>query len=371
MDSQKKAILVLTFLFSLASSTSRIFLPLFYLSRGIPLSGVILLLCVTFAVLGSVPFLFMGKNTLALGLMFYSAFYLLARTAHPVMIGVTYGLSMAFFWPAYHRLCYQMTDSENRASFLGYISAIMTATPIVGVVAGGFLASVLGLSRLVMISSLVYFASFFLAMCFFSRASLAPDEEGGEVDRHVRFADKNLLLFLGSYFINGLTDSGWLVYTLFLSALAAGSTSKMGLASASVTLVTAAMFPVVGALSDRLKMRRLFLLLSVPLQALWHFSLSIARTISSVVGMSVFSGASQALMRTGDALYADEYEKKHHPMMIAMREAALNSGRVAHLMIFMPLILAKDFASYYRALALCAFLYFFVFLAIKERHNYG
>jgi MFS family permease len=368
MEGKKRSLLLIIFLFSLASSVSGVYLPLFYLSRGLAIPQIILLLCLTFVVLGTVPLFFTGKNTLSLGLLFFSVFCLLARSAHPALVGISYGLALAFFWPACNYLSLKVTGSDDRASFLGFLSAIRTATPIFGVALGGVLAASLGLGALLIISSVLYLISFVLASISLSGL---PSEKFDRKEIRASFADRNFLLFLGSYLVQGFADSTWLVYPLFLARLALGKTSEMGFASAAVTLIGALMFVIIGRISDRFSSRRPFLLLAVPFEVVWFFLASIATSVQQLVIFSIASAISSALMRTGDALYADSYEKKHHAFMISLRETMLNAGRLISIIVLSRLIIAGDYSIYYLIFSGSAMLYLLIYLGIRERHNYG
>lgn len=367
MEGKRRALLAVMFLFALATSISGLYLPLFYLSRGLSVTQIMLLLALTFVALGTAPLLIVGRNTISLGLLFYAVFCILAGSAHPALVGVFYGLALGFFWPSVNYISLKVTGSDDRASFLGLLSAVRTATPIAGVVIGGFLASWLGLSALLIISAAIFFVSFITA----SYALSGIESEGFARTDKLPFADGNFRIFLTSYFLQGFADSTWLVYPLLLARLAGGSTSEMGLASSAITLISALMFVAIGRFSDSSSRRKPFLLAAVPFEMIWFVGAAVARSVSDLVLFSLFSAVSAALMRTGDSMYADCYERRHHAFMIALRETLLDAGRLAGLFSLSLLILSGNYSAYYFVLAGAAGLYFLVFSQLKERHSYA
>ncbi|MFH0961739.1 MAG: MFS transporter [archaeon] len=368
MEKKQLILLGVVLLHSLAASTSGIYLPLFYLSRGIPISGIILLLCATFAILTIVPLFLSGRNTISLGLLFFSLFYFSASFSQPIVVGVLYGLGLAFFWPSLNFLSSELTDSGERAGFLGKISAVRTLAPVFGVLFGGFFAAAFGLKYLIFVSGGIFILSFLLSLLFLIDF---PSKDFDAKEMRLPFVDRNFFLFSAGFFLNGFADSSWLVYPLLLAKISGGNTSEIGIASSAITVLSAMIFVVVGKLSDVFGRRKPFLLLSVPFEFIWFFGVSVSASLIQIILVSVSSSLASALMRTGDSLYIDCYEKKHHAFLTALRESALNLGRIASILVLSSLIISGNYHFYYRIFATASLFYIPIYLLLKERHNYA
>jgi len=96
---------VASFIYVFSSNMTSMFLPVYYVTLGLSIGQIAVLLLATFLTIGLLPMIllrFVRKFELliCLGVLFTMVFYtMLIYVKNPVVLGVAYGLGIATFWP--------------------------------------------------------------------------------------------------------------------------------------------------------------------------------------------------------------------------------------------------------------------------------
>ncbi|MEM4713912.1 MAG: hypothetical protein QXQ61_05135, partial [Candidatus Bathyarchaeia archaeon] len=114
-----------------SSNMISMFLPVYYVTFGLSISQIAVLLLFTFMIIGLLPITLLRfvrnfERIICLGVLFTMLFYtLLIYVKNPVVLGVAYGLSIATFWPSFNLLQFRLSESSVRARSVSLFSIII------------------------------------------------------------------------------------------------------------------------------------------------------------------------------------------------------------------------------------------------------
>lgn len=101
---------IASFIYFFSGNMTSMFLPVYYITLGLSISQMAVLLLVTFIIIGLLPitlhrFVRNFERVICFGVLFTMVFHvLLIFVKNPVVLGVTYGLGIATFWPSFNLL---------------------------------------------------------------------------------------------------------------------------------------------------------------------------------------------------------------------------------------------------------------------------
>ncbi len=268
-----------------SSNLTSIFLPVYCLELGLGIGDIALLLLTTFAIIGLLPitllrFVKSFERVICFGVLSTMFFYtLLIFVKNSVVLGVTYGLSIATFWPSFNLLQFRLSESNIRARSVSLFSIIIPSiASIAGPAAGGLIIENFGFHFLLILSIILYF----VALTFFMRVQFKSEVYRLSIPWSGKFS-----IFFITFILFGMSEAYWLAYPLFVSRVSE-TISRMGFVLASTSVVISAITFLVNWLSD-VKMRRVkFTIVGVMLNAAWFFLIGFASTPHEIVLLSAY-----------------------------------------------------------------------------------
>jgi MFS family permease len=341
-------------LFFLASSLTGIFLPSYYIEMGLSINQIIVIIGIMLIVLGTVPILTLKlfpkhfEKLLMVGLALNAMFFLmLIFVKNPIILGLTYGLSVATFWPAFNLLMLRFTKIKHRGLIASVLYVVApTLAGIIGPLLGGVLIHFLNFKMLFIVGA-VFSAT---AMIFASRINYKPLQTGFILPKH-----RLLILFAVIAAFMGLTNIGWIAYPLFLKSLT-GNFLWMGAVATSLSIIFAIIAIVTGKISENEKHRINFGVFGALMACAWLIALSTINTVPQLMIISVFSGLAGVFWIALFSVYGDFFERKYHATLIVLWETFLMIGRLSNLVLVFIFINNFNFSGYFCTIGLISLL---------------
>jgi len=170
-----KSLVVASSVYFFSSNLTSMFLPVYYVTLGLSISQIAVLLLFTFLIIGLLPITLLRfvrnfERLICLGVLFTMVFYvLLLYVKNSVVLGVAYGLGIATFWPSFNLLQFRLSTSSIRARSVSLFSIIIpSVASIVGPAVGGLIIECFGFHAVLLVSVVLYFVSltFFMRVKF-------------------------------------------------------------------------------------------------------------------------------------------------------------------------------------------------------------
>ncbi|MEM3458451.1 MAG: MFS transporter [Candidatus Bathyarchaeia archaeon] len=364
MQTNSLKILALTVgIFFFTNNLSTSFLPVYYMETGLSVTEITQLLLSTFIVIGLLPItlLKLVKNfekIIAFGILSTALFFAtLIYIKNPIILGLTYGLGIATFWPSFNLLQFRLSETQIRARTVSLFSSIIPSiASIIGPAVGGFVASTFGFPTLFAISILLYITAFL----FSRRIKFQSETHKFTIPKNRTFK-----IFFISFILLGLSEAYWLTYPLFLNKIS-GGTFQMGLVLAASAVLICTVTFLVNWLSDIKRTRVNFAIVGAVLNAAWYFSISFASTPQEIVALSLLSGFASAFSLSWFAHYGDSFSKEYHASILVMLEAGLMIGRILNLAPTNIFISTANYTNYFTLLGLVWLLLIPIYLIAKR-----
>jgi len=355
------ALTVGVFFFTNNLSTS--FLPVYYMEIGLSVAEIAQLLFSTFTVIGLLPIMLLKfmknfEKIITFGILSTALFFAaLIYVKNPMILGLTYGLGIATFWPSFNLLQFRLSETRIRARTVSLFSSIIPSiASIVGPAVGGFVASTFGFPTLFTISIALYIVAFLLSR----RIKFQSETHKFAIPR-----DKTFKIFFVSFILLGLSEAYWLAYPLFVNKIS-GGTFQMGLVLAASAVLICAVTFLVNWLSDIKKTRINFAIIGAVLNALWYFAIPFASTSQEIVALSLLSGFASAFSLSWFAHYGDSFSKEYYASILVMLEVGLMIGRTLNLAPTNIFISNANYTSYFTLLGLVWILIIPLYLIAKR-----
>ncbi len=331
-------------LFFTASGLSSTFVPIYlYELGGDSLTFLLLLLVPVFSVLAFTPLLLQRwrgpsfTRLLPVGILALGAFQVsLSTFGYPILLGLSWGLGLALFWPPFNTYLYDLTDGRKK---IQEITVIGVALPgfagVVGPAVGGFLAAQhgLGLPAVFVLAATLYLGAFLMSLDLPRPAA----RSGSTVTSPFRV--RGYRRFAVAYGLLGFTDTSWVVYPLFLFVLADRSLLDVGLIVSVVSIFGAVVAPLTARWADRRRTTWVPALLGylVFVGWLWGLGVTVQLWQVALLGIAGVAGGLQvALLRA----YTTLFPTGSLPSAATGREMALGIGRLSNL-VFTFLLLGS------------------------------
>ena len=333
-------------LFFTASGLSSTFVPIYlYELGGNSLTFLLLLLVPVFSVLAFTPLLLQRwrgpafTQLLPVGILALGAFQVsLSAFGYPILLGLSWGLGLALFWPPFNTYLYDLTDGRKK---IQEITVIGVALPgfagVVGPAVGGFLAAQhglgLGLPAVFVLAAALYLGASLMSLGLPRHAA----RSGTTVTSPFRV--RGFRRFAVAYGLLGFTDTSWVVYPLFLFVLADRSLLDVGLIVSAVSIFSAVVAPLTARWADRRRTTWVPALLGylVFVGWLWGLGVTVQLWQVAVLGIAGVAGGLQvALLRA----YTTLFPTGSLPSAATGREMALGIGRLSNL-VFTFLLLGS------------------------------
>jgi len=358
-----KLLAVVVAVFFFASNLSSIFLPIYFLNQGLNIAEIIQILLITFLIIGLLPItiLKLVKNferVIIVGIFSTMFFYIvLIYVKTPIVLGLTYGLSIATFWPSFNLLQFRLSKSTTRARVVSlYSSAIPSVAGIAAPAVGGFIIENFGFPSLFAFSIILYFTAFLFAI-------FIPFKS--EFRTFVIPRKRIFTLFFATFILLGLSEAYWLAYPLFVHKIA-GTALEMGLVYTFSALIVTMITFLVNWLSDIKKSRARFAIVGATLYAMWCFAISFASTSQHIVLFSFISGVASACNISWFALYGDSFAKEDYASILVAMETGLMIGRIMNLVPTYIFVSEANYVYYFILLGFTS-LSLIPFFALSER----
>ncbi|MEM0007821.1 MAG: MFS transporter [Candidatus Bathyarchaeia archaeon] len=340
---------VASFIYFFSSNMTSMFLPVYYVTLGLSIIQIAVLLLVTFTIIGLLPITLLRfvrnfERVICFGVLFTMVFYiLLIYVKNPVVLGVTYGLGIATFWPSFNLLQFRLSESTVRARSVSLFSIIIPSiASIAGPAVGGLIIENFGFPILLGLCVALYFA----ALIFFTRVKFRREAHGLLIPRGRRIS-----IFFITFIIFGMSEAYWLAYPLFINRISE-TTSRMGFVLALTSLVVSAITFLVNWLSD-VKMRRVeFAVIGVVLNAVWFFLIGHATAPQQIVLLSALSGLASAFTISWFAHYGNSFSREHYASILVLMEVGLMLGRIVNLVPTVLLIAEENYFGYFMLLGI-------------------
>lgn len=334
-------------IFFFSSNLTSMFLPVYFITLGLDIGDIAVVLLTTFIIIGFLPTILLKfiknfERVICFGVLLTMIFYtLLIYVNNPVMLGLAYGLSIATFWPSFNLLQFRLSESSIRARSVSLFSIIIPSiASIAGPAVGGLIIENFGFHFLLVLSVILYFA----ALTFFMRVQFKSEVYHLSIPWGRRFS-----IFFITFIFFGASEAYWLAYPLFVNRVSE-TISRMGFVLALTSVVISAITFLVNWLSD-IKMRRVeFTIVGVMLNAAWFFLIGLASMPHEIVLLSALSGLAGAFTISWFAHYGDSFSKEHYASILVLMEIGLMIGRMINLVPTCFFISEENYLSYFRLL---------------------
>jgi len=364
-ESSTKTLAITVTIFFFTTSLSGTFLPIYFnTDLGMNIPEIIVILFFTFLSIGLVPFFVIKvtkhfERVISLGIVLTLFFYVaLIYVKNPVLLGLSYGVSLATFWPSFNLLQFRLTKTKERALLISLLSvAIPSVTGIVGPALGGFVIETWGFVYLFAISVILFLASFTLSLKIRFRS---------ETQKFLIPKNSAFKIFMVTFVLLGLSESYWLAYPFFLLSISSTIIS-MGLVVTASSLIIALVTVAVNRLSDIKGSRIEFAMIGSVLYSVWYFALTFASNAVDIVLLSLLSGLASAFSLSWFAYYGDSFGREFHASILVMMEAGLMVGRIVNLLPTYAFITSHNYASYFEVLSIASLLLMSVLLLYAWR----
>ncbi|MGQ9538732.1 MAG: MFS transporter [Candidatus Bathycorpusculaceae bacterium] len=351
--------------FFFASNLTSMFLPVYYITLGLSINDIAMVLLTTFLIIGFLPTILLKciknfERIICFGVLFTMIFYtLLIYVKNPVILGLAYGLSIATFWPSFNLLQFRLSESSVRARSVSLFSLIIPSiASTAGPAVGGLIIENFGFHFLLVLSVILYF----VALTFFMRVQFKSEVYSLAIPWGGKFS-----IFFITFIFFGVSEAYWLAYPLFVNRVSE-TISRMGFILASTSIVMSLITFLVNWLSD-VKMRRVeFAIIGVALNAVWFFLIGFASTPHEIVLLSALSGLASAFTISWFAYYGDSFSREYYASILVLMEVGLMIGRMINLVPTCLFISENKYQRYFRLLGIFT-LSVIPFLAYSKRLN--
>lgn len=358
-----RALAVVVTVFFFANSLSGVFLTIYFRDIGLNLGEIVLILFITFLVIGLLPttLLRLVKNferIISFGIFSTMLFYItLIYVKNPIILGLAYGLGIATFWPSFNLLQLRLSEAKVRARTISLFSSnIPAATSIIGPAIGGLVIETLGFTTLFIIVVILYLAAF----AFSLNMKFKPESCKLSVPRTRKFQ-----IFFITFILLGLSESYWVAYPFFVYGVS-GSVLYMGFVYALSAVVISVLTYLVSWVSDIKLVRAKFAIIGMVLNTVWYFSLAFVTRMNELILLSIVSGLGGAFSLSWFAGYGDSFEKEYFASILVLMEVGLMIGRIANLAPTYFFLSANNYASYFILLALVSSSLIPIFIAFTK-----
>ncbi len=344
MDRTFARLLVVQSVLAFANSMAAVFAMVYFLEHGFSFADVVVLNVVAFGLsaAGCVAIAWWrpvrGRTLMAVGLgaliVSYIVYLVLDGWALFLVVAVTWGLYIPFFYLAFNGLVIDTTRAADRGRKLGILVLAVTLVAIVGPTVGGAIVegfAPVGYAVLFGAASLILVVDLALLWRLAGAREVASFGFAFEA-----VGARTAAALLGEGAFEGLAFGvlPLIAYAFEARGLRLGSLFSLFALAGGVVTVS------LGALSDRLRNRRPFLLAGAAASAFAGVLVAASRDLPSyAVAASVLSVTS-SLAPT--ILYAITVERlpDRPRQAIATREVLLNAGRAASLSVCLALLFA-------------------------------
>jgi MFS family permease len=334
-------------IFFFSSNLTSMFLPVYFITLGLSIYDIAIVLLTTFLIIGFLPTILLRlvknfERIICFGVLLTMIFYtLLIYVKNPVMLGLAYGLSIATFWPSFNLLQFRLSESSIRARSVSLFSIIIPSiASIAGPAAGGLIIENFGFHFLLVLSVILYF----VALTFFMRVQFKSEAHRLSIPWSGKFS-----IFFITFILFGASEAYWLAYPLFVNRVSE-TISRMGFVLALTSVVISAITFLVNWLSD-VKMRRAeFTIIGVMLNAAWFFLIGLASVPHEIVLLSALSGLASAFTISWFAHYGDSFSREYYASILVLMEIGLMIGRIINLVPTCLFITEGNYLSYFMLL---------------------
>jgi MFS family permease len=344
-----KALAIVVAVFFFTTNLSGVFLPIYFRDIGLSLAEIVLILFVTFIVIGLLPIVLLKivrnfERIISYGIFFTMLFYIaLIYVKHPVLLGLAYGLGIATFWPSFNLLQFRLGESKVRARIISLLSVNIPAIAgIVGPAVGGFVIEVSGFTTLFIVAVAFYLVAFLLSL----NMKLESETHSFTIPKERKFK-----IFFATFILLGLSESYWVAYPFFVYGVS-GTVLYMGFVYALSAIVISMLTFIVSWVSDIKLARARFATVGVILNATWYIALTFVSEMYELVVLSLLSGLGSAFSLSWFANYGDSFKKEHYASILVMMEVGLMIGRFLNLAPTYIFLSVSDYASYFALLAI-------------------
>ncbi|MDE1833649.1 MAG: MFS transporter, partial [Candidatus Micrarchaeota archaeon] len=160
----------------------------------------------------------------------------------------------------------------------------------------------------------------------------------------------------------------FVAYPLFLNKLTGGFL-KMGIVDSVLVLIFAAISLAAGRMSSVARHRVNFMVIGLVLGAVWLIAMAFVQNIPELVGVSVISGISGALVYMLFALYGDVFKRSQHAMLVVLWEIFLMFGRLGNLPVMQAYLSGFDFRGYFLVSGIISLVIIVPLLMLKRMHS--
>ncbi|MEM2970915.1 MAG: hypothetical protein QW270_00620 [Candidatus Bathyarchaeia archaeon] len=341
-----KTLTIVSIIYFFTSNLSGMFLPIYFKASGLSLTQVVQIISLMFAVVGLLPIVLLKlfknfERIISLGIFLTMLFYVtLIYVKAPVILGLTYGLSIATFWPSFNLLQFRLSESKVRARTISFFSMIIpSVSGVFSPAVGGFIIENFGFPVLFAFSVFMYLFVFVLSI----RIKVEAETHEFHIPK-----DKMFGTFFATFIITGLIDSSyWLVYPLFVHKISEESILNMGLIFTFSSILVSSITFLVNWLSDIKGKRVEFAIVSSALYFFWFFALAFTSTMYGIVALSLLSGLAGAFSFSWFAYYGDYFVKEYYASILVMMEVGLMIGRLINLAPAYVFISAGNYQAYF------------------------
>jgi MFS family permease len=350
----------------LSGSVTGVFIPSYYIERGLSINQIIILIGCIFGVLGILPVFTLKylpryfEKLMVVGIVVNMVFFaLIMLIRDPIILGLVDGISMATFWPSFNLLIYRLTGVKRRGMIASLLYIIIpTLVGIIGPAIGGALIQFISFGSIFIFSIIMLV----VALVFALKIKYKPVTGGFVIPK------KRLLLLFGVIIvISGFTDIGWIVYPLFLRSLSSGFL-QMGIVAAILSMIFVIVSYVFGKVSEVDKHKVRFAVLSAVMTTIYLFALVFVNVIPQLIVVSVFASLSGIFGVAVISLYGDFFKRKYHATLVVLWEIMLMFGRFATLIPVYFFINTFDFSGYFWVIGIVSLISIIPYIVLYLLH---
>jgi MFS family permease len=329
------------------------FLTIYFRDLGLSIVEITEILLITFLIIGMLPVALLKivkefERIIIFGIFFTMVFYItLIFITNPIVLGLTYGLGIATFWPSFNLLQFRLSESKMRARTISLFSSIIPSiASIIGPAVGGFVIQRFGFTQLFATVIVLYFASSLSSI----NMQFKRETSAFSIPKNKKF-----MIFFMTFILLGFIESYWIAYPFFVYRVS-GTILYMGLVYTFSAILISILTLLVNWVSDIKLARVKFALVGIILNALWYFALAFASTTYQIVILSLLSGLASAFFLSWFAHYGDSFSAEYYASILVMMEVGLMIGRIINLVPTYVFISEANYTSYFVLLGVVSLL---------------
>jgi MFS family permease len=358
------------FMYAMALDLSGIFLPIYYLEIGLPVTRILLILSVTFLVVGILPTLLLRtipryfERAITFGMLLATLFFLaLLTTRNPIILGVTYGLFNAVFWPSFNLLMFRLSELKARAATISFLTVLLpTTTAVTGPLLGGYLIANFNFS------SVFYLGAIFMLIGAVASLKVKVQKTNMKLEFMKFSRSSPLVVFAIVFMTSSLAEHYWLGYPLLLYKLSS-SVFGLGLLASVTSLLSSVSAVFIGRISDIKKRRIEFGVISLAASSLYMLGLAFVSLPVELLPVSVIGGIATAFATPSFVLLADSFRRDDYASVLVLREVFIMLGRFGNVLIMFLFIVSYQFQNYFLALAISTALTIPIYMSLRFRYR--